>query len=240
MTDKVHFIDDSQRTAARVAGLGYLISMLFILTANFGLRGSIFVPGDIPGTIQRVAASASLFRLSIAFDLFYSVGAVVTFVAQYVVLSRVSKHLALLASMLKLVYAITAVLIALSLLNLVRLATDVAYQGLQPEALQALFRVNYTATGMQYYVGLAFWALSSTVFSWLWLKSGYIPAALAMFGIAASAWCVFCTFAYIINPGFSNVVNLWWFDSPFAVFDIVLSFWLLFKGLRGPSTADET
>jgi hypothetical protein len=29
-------------------------------------------------------------------------------------------------------------------------------------------------------------------------------------------------------------VNLWWFDSPMAVFELVLSFWLLFKGLRTP------
>jgi len=26
-------------------------------------------------------------------------------------------------------------------------------------------------------------------------------------------------------------VNLWWFDTPMALFDIALSFWLLFRGL---------
>jgi hypothetical protein len=28
------------------------------------------------------------------------------------------------------------------------------------------------------------------------------------------------------------VVNLWWFDSPMGIFEMALSFWLLFKGLR--------
>lgn len=91
----------------------------------------------------------------------------------------------------------------------------------------------------EYYVGLAFWALSATVIGWLWLKSGYIPRPLALFGLVSAAWCALCTFAYIINPAFSHLVNLWWFDTPLAIFDIVLSFWLLFRGLRGPRVPVE-
>ena len=37
---------------------------------------------------------------------------------------------------------------------------------------------------------------------------------------------------FIIFPDFAKVVNLWWFDSPMALFEMALSFWLLFKGLR--------
>ena len=119
----------------------------------------------------------------------------------------------------------------------VALATDAAFQqALGASSLQGLVRLNWSAIWAQYYVGLAFWALSATMFAWLWLKSRYIPAALAMFGVVSAAWCVFCTFAYIINPAFSRVVNLWWFDTPLAVFDITLSFWLLFKGLRDPAS----
>jgi hypothetical protein len=38
------------------------------------------------------------------------------------------------------------------------------------------------------------------------------------------------------GPAFTRIVNLWVFDTPLAIFDIVLSFWLLFKGLRGTGT----
>lgn len=237
MTDTEDAVDPSQRTAARVAALAYLIPVAFILTANFGIRGRMFVHGDTAETIRRIAASASLFRLSVAFDLVYCVGAVVLLAALYVVLSPVSRHLAFLASVLKLVYAVTAVLMALSLLNVVRLATDASYAvALRPEGVQALVRLNSSAAGHQYYVGLAFWALSSTIFGWLWLKSGYIPRPLAWIGVVSAAWCAFCTFVYISNPAFSHVVNLWWFDSPFALFDLTLSVWLLIKGLRDPSS----
>jgi len=83
-----------------------------------------------------------------------------------------------------------------------------------------------------YYVGLLFWALGTTVASFLWFKSNYIPRALAAFGVISSAWCVACTFIFYIFPGFAKVVNMWWFDSPMALFELALSFWLLFKGLR--------
>ena len=236
MADRLNVIDPSQRSAARVAGLAYLISMPLVVYANFGLRGRLFVTGDMAETVRRIAAAEPLFRLSVAFDLVYCVGVVVLLSALYVVLGPVNRLLALLAMLWKLVYAVTAMLMALSFLNVVRLASDAAYlQALKVEPLQALVRLNSSATGEQYYIGLAFWALSSTVIGWLWLKSRYIPAALAAFGLVSSAWCATCTFAYIINPAFSRVVNLWWFDTPLALFDITLSFWLLFKGLRTPA-----
>ena len=64
------------------------------------------------------------------------------------------------------------------------------------------------------------------------IVSGNIPRALAAFGVISSAWSAACTFVYYIFPDFARVVNLWWFDSPMAIFELALSFWLLFKGLR--------
>jgi hypothetical protein len=236
MTDSPNVLDRSQRNAAKVAALAYLIPVAFVVYANFGMRGRLFVTGDMAETVRRIAAAEPLFRLSVAFDLVYCIGVVVLLSALYVVLGPVNRHLAVLATLLKLVYAVTAVLMALSLLTVVRLAGDPAYgPALQAEPLQALVRLNSSAAGEEYYVGLAFWAVSATLIGWLWVKSRYVPVALAGFGLAAAAWCAVCTFAYIINPAFSRVVNLWWFDTPLALFDITLSFWLLFKGLRTPA-----
>lgn len=237
MAVRLNGIDASQRTAAKVAGLAYLIPVAFVVYANFGMRGRLFVTGDMAETVRRIAAAAPLFRLSVAFDLVYSIGVIVLLTALYVVLGPVNRHLAILATLLKIVYGVTAMMMALSLLTIVRLATNPAYlQALGAEPLQALVRLNTSATGEEYYVGLAFWALSATVIGWLWLKSRYIPKVLAVFGLVSAAWCALCTFAYIIDPAFSNVVNLWWFDSPLALFDIALSFWLLVKGLPTAAT----
>jgi hypothetical protein len=123
----------------------------------------------------------------------------------------------------------------LNLFDALRLLSGADYlRGFEPERLQALTRLSLSAGLDGYYVGLLFWALAATLGSYLFFKSHYIPRALATFGMVASGWCAVCTLAFIIFPGFGNVVNLWWFDSPMALFEITVSFWLLFKGLHLP------
>jgi hypothetical protein len=230
----MNVVNDSQRTAAKVAAVAFPISMGFLAYANFGLRAPLFASDDWAEKARLIAATEQLFRFSVVFDLVYCIGFVVLLTALYVVLSPVNRSLALLASVSKLVYVVTAVLMSLNFLTAVRLGSDPAYlQSLGPESIQALLKLNSSSSWDQYYVGLVFWALSSTVFGWLWLESRYIPAALAVFGVVSSAWCLLCAVAYIASPAFANVVNVWLFDTPMALFYITLSFWLLFKGLRG-------
>ncbi len=110
------------------------------------------------------------------FDLVYCIGVVILLTAIFVVLSPVNRPLALLATVLKLVYAVTAVLMALSLQTIVRLAQRPGVRpGARVRPLEALVKLNSAATGEEYYVGLVFWALSATIIGWLWLKSRYIP-----------------------------------------------------------------
>jgi hypothetical protein len=241
MAERSNVIDATQQTAAKVAGFAYLISLAFILAANFGLRAGLLVSGDAAETVRRISEALPQFRLSIVFDVVYSVGTVVLLTALYVIFRPISRYLASLATLLKLVYAMTAMLMVLSLQSIAHfLANPMHGQALGADQLQVLLNVNISATMDEYYVGLAFWALSATVIGWLWFKSGYVPKALALFGLVSAAWCTLCTFAYLGNPAFSHFVNLWWFDSPLAIFDITLSIWLLFKGLRGVGLADKT
>ncbi len=221
-----------QRTAARVAAIAFLLSFALVVYINFGLRAGLFVIDDIPGSVQRIAAAESVLRLSVALDLVYCVGSTVALSALYVVLAAINRRLALLAVLLKGGYIMTTVLMALNLLNVVRITTDVGYMiALGEKPLQALVRLTWTQTWDHYYVGLVLWSVSATIFAWLWRKSRYIPSALAIFGIAASAWCAFCATAYIINAEFSRTINLWAFDMPMVLFDIALSVSLLVRGL---------
>jgi hypothetical protein len=57
--------------------------------------------------------------------------------------------------------------------------------------------------------------------------------------VISSAWCVICAFVFLIFPNFNKIVNDYWFDSPMAIFEMVVSFWLLFKGLK-PAGVNQT
>ena len=45
---------------------------------------------------------------------------------------------------------------------------------------------------------------------------------LAVFGVISSAWCVICAFVFLIFPGFAKPVNPYWFDSPMTIFEMIL------------------
>jgi hypothetical protein len=82
--------------------------------------------------------------------------------------------------------------------------------------------------------------VATTLFSYLWLKSRYIPRALAVFGIVSGVLATvpaLSAFAFIADPAYSNDANPWWLtlDTPLAIFQITLSVVLLIKPLRLPA-----
>lgn len=66
----------------------------------------------------------------------------------------------------------------------------------------------------------------------------YVPRWLALFGLIASAWCVICAVIFYVYPKYGGIVSPWWFDLPMAIFDIILSFWLLIRGLSPNPVAE--
>src|SRR5437773_3758415 len=232
-------IDGSQRTAAKVAGATTLITMAIVVIANFGIRERLIVAGNVAETARNIVAHERLFRINIACDLTYVTGVVVLLTALYVIFKPVSPGVALLGAIFRLVYASMWIVIGINSFYALRLLSDADYlRVFEADRLQAMARL-YLASGFDvYYVGLLFYGLASTACSYLWLKSNYIPRALAAFGVIASGFCAVCTFVFIISPNFSRIVNLWWFDSPMGIFEMALSVWLLFKGLRPTELAE--
>jgi hypothetical protein len=232
-------IDNSQRTAAKVAGLSLLFSMAIVVFANYALLNPLIVPGNAAETARNIATHETQVRVIATCFLTYSASVVVLLAALYVILKPVNQGLALVGALFRFVFASLWLLTTLNLLGALRLLGSASYlQVFEANRLQALARLHLAANFDDYYVGLPFFGLAATICAYLWLKSNYIPKGLAVFGIISSAWCVICAFVFLIFPNFNKTVNDYWFDSPMAIFELVLSFWLLFKGLRPPGTVE--
>jgi hypothetical protein len=232
-------IDDSQRTAAKVAGFTCLIGMAIVVFANYGLLNPLIVPGNAAETARNIMAHERQLRLTVTCFLIYSADVVILLAALYVILRPVNRGLALVGAFFRLVFALLWLLTALNMLGALRLLGSASYlQVFEADRLQALARLHLAANFDAYYVGLPFFGLAATVCSYLWFKSNYIPKGLAAFGVISSAWCVICAFVFLVFPDFNKIVNDYWFDSPMALFEMALSFWLLFKGLRPPEIAE--
>jgi len=226
-------MDNSQRTAAKIAGWSGLLTFAIVVFGNYVLLNPLIVSGNAAATAQNIMAHQTQFRITGVCFLTYSLGVVVLLSALYVILKPVNPGLALVGALSRLVFALLWLLSPLNLLSALRLLSNANYlQVFEPDRLQALARLHLGASFDDYYVGLPFFGLAATICAYLWLKSNYIPKELAVFGVISSAWCVICAFLFLIFPGFAKPVNPYWFDSPMAIFEMVLSFWLLFKGLK--------
>jgi Domain of unknown function (DUF4386) len=232
-------IENSQRIAARVAGLTGLLAFVIAVFGNYVLLSPLVVPGNAVETARNFAAHQTQVRLALTCFLTYGISVVVLLAALYVILRPVGRLLALMGALFRLVFALLWLLTTLNLLGALRLLGSAPYLlAFEPDRLQVLARLQIAASFDDYYVGLPFFGLAAIVCSYLWFKSGYIPRSLAAFGVIASAWCVICAFAFLIFPSFDKTVNAYWFDSPMAIFELILSFWLLFKGIATPKHND--
>src|SRR5437773_1674023 len=226
-------IDNSQRRAAKVAGVAGLLAFALVVFGNYVLLEPLVVPRNAADTARNILAHQTQFRVALICFITYGIGAIVLLTALYVVLAPVNRGLALTGALFRLVFAILWLMAPLNSLAALRLLGDASYlKVFEPDRLQALARVQLAGSFDDYYVGLPFFGLAATVCAWLWFRSNYIPKGLAIFGIIASAWCVLCALIYLIFPHFNKVVNDYIFDSPLALFELIVSFWLLFKGLK--------
>ncbi|MEJ2421203.1 MAG: DUF4386 domain-containing protein [Acidobacteriota bacterium] len=225
--------DRIQSQAARVAGIALLLAIAIIVAANYGVSFRLIIPNNAVETARNIAAHETLFRINIACDLLYVVDLLVMAAALYVVLKPAGWILALAGVLFRVVFALAWVAAALAMLGSLRFLDEAAYLPVFATGqLQTLARLRLYQAHDAYYTGLPFWGLASTVCSILWLKSRYIPRTLAVYGVASSAWCVFCAFAFIAFPHFDKTVNAWLFDMPLVLFEVALGLWLLIKGLR--------
>jgi uncharacterized protein DUF4386 len=226
-------IEPAQQTAARVAGLTYLFTWATVVLAFYGIYAHLVVTGNMVETARNIIAHERLFRVVIACDLVYEVGVVVLLAALYVILEPVNRGLALLAAFFRLGFASMWIVATLNLFAVLRLLSGADYLRVwEADRLQAMVRLHQYASFDAYYVGLLFWGLASTVCSYLWFKSNYIPRGLAAWGVISSVWAAMCAFVFFIFPSFGKTVNLYSFDVPIASFEIATSFWLLFKGIQ--------
>jgi len=233
-------VSDSQRKAAKVVGFTYLFAMV---TANFAevyVLPRLVVHNDTAKTAANILAHERLFRLGIASDLLTFATDVVLIAALYVVLKPVNQNLALLATLWRLIETSLCVVMTLSSFDVLRLLSGSAsLQVWEPDRLQALARLSLGAHGDAFNVCLLFFGLGSTAFSYLWVKSNYIPRVLAVWGVFSSLLVAICSFAFIVFPRLVDTLGLSCY-LPIFIFELTMGFWLLIKGLRQPDQLSPT
>ena len=88
-------IDNSQRTAAKVAGWSGLLTFAIVVFGNYVLLNPLVVSGNAVATAQNIVAHQTQLRLTVVCFLTYTLGVVVLLTALYVIFKPINPGLAL-------------------------------------------------------------------------------------------------------------------------------------------------
>jgi hypothetical protein len=227
-------IEPTQRKAARVVGILYLLQMATGVFGEIFVRGRLMVGGDATRTAQNIMADERLFRLSVAGDLLTYISVIVLIWAFYILVRPIDRSLALLALFFRLVEnAILCISTACSMVVLSLLSGADYLKTFDARQLHTLASLLLAAQGLAMSVAFVLLGIGSAVFAYLLLKSGYVPKAIAAWGIFASLLLAVGTLFIIVFPAIGGVAGMAYM-APMGLYEVGLGLWLVVKGIRPP------
>lgn len=221
------------KRTARVAGVLYLIIIVFAGFSEGYVRSNLIVPGDATATAHNIVSSAWLFRLGFVSDIIAFASDAAVALLLYVLLKPVSKTVSLIAASFRLLAH--PAIASINLLNhfaALLLLSDADYltvfDGDQLQAFVMLF-LNLHRYG--YLIGGAFFGVHCFLLGYLLFKSDYFPRLLGGLLVVASFGYLIESFGNFLFPNYIELL-VWVVAVPAVIAELSLCVWLLVKGVR--------
>lgn len=228
---------NSRNSVARLAGLFYLIFILTFVLASY-VRSQIIVSGDAAATAYNISTSELLFRSGFVIETVSVLFFVLAAWALYVLLKPVNKDLALLFLLLNLGGAAVECINMLNLFAAIQLLSGADYLNVfsadQLQA-QALSYLDLYASGIV--LAQIFFAAWLLPLGYLVYRSGFLPRLLGILLIIDFFGDMSWFLQFFMLPGYP-VISYPGLALSFIA-EISLTFWLLFKGVKGTGQASS-
>lgn len=217
----------TRRTNASIAGFTFLFYIAVAFPAMVLLDRATAGAG-IAAQVAGMAQHATAVRVAVALSLLGCFAALVLAVTLWAITREQDPDLAMLALICRVAEGVSGAVSLPAILGLLSIATATgsAAPDAATEALMA-FVVHPTS------LAAVFFAVGSTLFSWLLLRGRMIPVALAWLGVVASVLVVVGLPLQAVGVVGSVVGWLMW--MPMLVFEVWLALWLLIKGVAAPA-----
>lgn len=227
--------DTNPRTAARVAGVGYVVLFVLGVFANFIVKEGLVVPGDAHATAAKIAESEGLFRLGmVAFLAIFFLDVFVAW-ALYIVFRSANRDLSLLTAWFRIVYTIflgAALVHSFQALQLLRDSGPFTVIETSQRNAQALLALDsFESTWL---IGLAAFGIHLILLGGLVLQSRYAAKALGYVLIVAGVAYLTDTLAHMALGNYNNYETL--FITIVAIPAVVaegwFGLWLLLRAAK--------
>lgn len=233
-------MDDAPSVPARVP---HLLGATFLIVIGTSLAGGLMLRaaignGSAADILASVATNADVLRAAVLIDLVTSLGIVALAALLYVVLRSQSPALALIALGWWLLEAAFMAISRTGALVLIPVSQAVAGGGIpEPSAYQALgASVNEGIVSGGYTVHMFFYCAGGIIWYSLLYRSGYVPHALSLLGVAAVVVGLGGIALELFGASVPMAVFL-----PILAFELIIGAWLLVRGIEtGTSVASVT
>jgi hypothetical protein len=223
----------SQRSAALIAGIGYVVLFVLGIFANFIVRTGLVDPSEAAATFENITNSEMLFRLGLVSFLIVFIVDVIVAWALYIVFKAVNRHVSLVAAWFRIVYTVflgVAVIVLFLILELVSGAEllNVFDQGqLEAQVALAAEAFNYT-----WLIGLAGFGVHLIIIGYLLVTSRWAPRTLGFVIAAAGTAYIVDTLAYGLMPNYANYASVFlvMVAIPSVIGEFSFTLWLLVRG----------
>jgi hypothetical protein len=219
-----HTTNISLRTAAIIAGVGLLLMAILSPIAYLNTFQSLVKFDDAALTTQNILNSMGAFRTCIILLFTVAILDVIVAWALYILLIPANKKLSALAAWLRVIYA-GIFIFAISKLY-------VALQVITADGTQTMSFLK--AFQSIWDKGLILFGFHLLVLGYLAFKSGYVPKWLGGFLVLTALGYIVDGFGKILSPVYSLNIAQFTF-----VGEVLLIFWLLWKGFKGFDQALE-
>ena len=214
--------------AARVAACVFLGIFFLGMSTELFIRPGMLVPGDAAATVKNIAASETLFRLSLVSDLIRQVLLIALPLVLYQLLKPVNKTFAALMVIFALVGVSISMLNELNHFAVLLLSSGAGYlTAFKADQLNALvmFFLELRKYGTYIPQILSFWVL---LLGYLVFKSGFLPRILGILLMFGGLCYTAAAVLFFLFPNFDTVIL-----GLFAFIGEALFYlWLLIKGVN--------
>lgn len=226
----------TRTTNARVAGFTFLFYIVVGIT-QMVLSSGTHAEGSAE-KLALIAQHAPQVRFNILLSLLTGFSALVLGVTLYAITRDQDHDLAMLALTCRVGEGVLGAF-PLTTLGMLWLATaPVGADAPDAAAANAIVPFLLKLATWKTTLCATFFAVGSTLFSWLLLRGRMIPAVLAWLGVIASVLLVVGLPLQLAGFLGGSVAQFLWI--PMAAFEIPLAVWLLVKGVAGPGRPQST
>ncbi|MFZ3132072.1 MAG: DUF4386 domain-containing protein [Desulfosporosinus sp.] len=220
------------KKTARLAGLFFLLMVVFGIFAEIFFREKLFVPADVAMTAGNILSNVFLYRIGIVSDILMSLSYLFTALALYKLLTSVNKNM---AALMVLFAAAGSVLLMLNIQNefapLYILNGNDYLNAFDSRQLQSLAMLYFHSYEHGYVIGQVFFALWVLPLGVLIYKSGFIPKVFGILFVIETIFGLLAVIVHFLVPNGSLETILL---IPGTLAELSFMFWLIIWGINEP------